>query len=407
MKFSILLIISGSIAATKSLALIRLMRAQGIHVRCILTKGGEQFVSRKAVKATGAQLYTELFSSDEEIAMAHIHLSREADLVVVAPASADLIAKMAHGFAGDLASAALLANNKTLLVAPAMNTQMWIHPATKRNIAQIQKDGAILIEPASGALACGEIGEGRMAEPDTILNVILSTLATRHSPLATALVTSGPTFEAIDPVRFLGNRSSGKQGHAIAAALAARGVRVTLVTGPTALADPRGVDVMHVSSAEEMLAACEKILPVDVAVFAAAVSDWRVKAPSVKKIKKTERVPTLAHVENPDILKRVASHKKRPKLVIGFAAETEKLLKNAAAKRKSKGADWILANDASAIDASDNEIALITATSQERWPRMSKDKVAEKLVERILAVIPAKAGIHSRIDSRLRGNDKQ
>jgi phosphopantothenoylcysteine decarboxylase/phosphopantothenate--cysteine ligase len=392
MQKSVLLIISGSIAATKSIDLIRGLKEKHIEVRVILTKGGEQFVSRKAVTAAGAKLYTELFSSDEEIAMAHIHLSRQSDLVVVAPASADVIAKMANGCADDLATATLLANNKSLLVAPAMNTHMWIHPATERNVKQIKKDGAEIIEPGEGMLACGETGAGRMAEPEAILEIILAKLGTRHEAQGTltALVTSGPTHEAIDPVRYLGNRSSGKQGHAIAAALVRNGASVTLVTGPTSEPDPANVRVIHVTTAQEMLAACEKTLPVDVAVCAAAVSDWRVEKPVSRKLKKSSSslAPALALIENPDIVKTIATHpKKRPALVIGFAAETEALLGNAAQKRKAKNVDWIIANDVSGgktFGADDNEVTLITAKGNESWPLMSKDKVAEKLAQRIV-----------------------
>lgn len=321
--------------------------------------------------------------------MAHIHLSRQSDLVVVAPASADLIAKMANGFADDLATATLLANNKLLLVAPAMNTHMWIHPATERNVKQIKKDGAQIIEPAEGMLACGEVGQGRMAEPEVILKSILAHLDTPQLNF-TALVTSGPTHEAIDPVRYIGNRSSGKQGHAIASVLARAGAKVTLVTGPTALPDPVGVMVKHVTSAEEMLAACEKSLPVDVVVCAAAVGDWRAEKIAPRKMKKTAaaQARVLELIENPDILHAIATHKKRPRLVIGFAAETEEVIKNGTEKRKRKGADWIVANDVSGgkgFGADDNKVTLITAKGHENWPLLSKDAVAEKLVERIIS----------------------
>lgn len=390
---SVLLIISGSIAAYKSLDLIRRLRERDIEVRCILTKGGAQFITPLAVSSlSGTPTYGELFSLNEEVEMGHIRLSREADLIVVAPASADLIAKMAHGLADDLASATLLASNKTILIAPAMNTQMWAHPATQRNIAQLNNDGVQLIEPDSGMLACGETGSGRMAEVDTILNTILSKLSTQHSALSTrkALVTSGPTYEAIDPVRFIGNRSSGKQGHAIAAALAAQGVRVTLVSGPTGQPDPSGVITIHVTSAEEMLAACEKILPVDIAVCAAAVADWRVSEPSARKLKKTTpgAVPELRLIENPDILAHIARHPThRPKLVVGFAAETETVEQNAAKKLASKGCDWMLANDVSegkGFDRDTNSILFLAKDLKEEWHNVSKQTIAQRLTQHII-----------------------
>ncbi|MDE3016419.1 MAG: bifunctional phosphopantothenoylcysteine decarboxylase/phosphopantothenate--cysteine ligase CoaBC [Pseudomonadota bacterium] len=415
---NILLIISGSIAAYKSLDLIRRLRERECNVRCILTKGGAEFITPLSVASlSGNPVYGDLFSLKDETEMGHIRLTREADVIVVAPASADLIAKMAHGFADDLATAALLASDKKILVAPAMNAQMWKHPATQRNLRRVEKDGAVIIPPSAGSLACGEIGAGRLAEAGDIVKAILDSLslremagvkassallssgASRH-PLPEgggfkALVTSGPTHESIDPVRYLGNRSSGKQGHAIAAALAEVGGDVTLITGPTALPDPEGVRVAHVTSASEMLAACEKALPVNVAVCAAAVSDWRAEAASVRKLKKRGGAATaLALVENPDILGHLANHpKKRPILVIGFAAETENLLKNAATKRKNKNADWIVANDVSGgkiFGSDNNEVTLVTAKGGEEWPRMSKEAVAEKLVERIVSYIRKK-----------------
>jgi len=394
MRQSILLIISGSIAAYKSLDLIRRLREREFDVRCILTKGGEQFITPLSVASlSGNPTYGDLFSLKDEVEMGHIRLSREADMIVVAPASADLIAKMAHGMADDLATAALLASDKNILVAPAMNAQMWEHPATQRNIRQIVKDGAQIIEPSAGSLACEEIGSGRMAEPEIVLGAILTQLGTRHKAQGTfkALVTSGPTHEAIDPVRYIGNRSSGKQGHAIAAALARQGAEVMLVTGPTSLPDPVGVTVKHVTSAEEMLAACEKALPVDVAICAAAVSDWRAEKPASRKLKKGGSAAALALIENPDILHAISHHKKRPALVVGFAAETENLLKNASEKRKRKGVDWIVANEVSGskgFGADDNKVLLITAKGNENWPLMSKEEVAEKLVEKIALTLP-------------------
>lgn len=391
MTRSIVLIISGSIAAYKSLDLIRRLREQGDMVRCIVTKGGQQFVTPMAVAALSEQpVYTELFSLKDEVEMGHIRLSREADVIVVAPASANMIAKMANGYADDMASATLLASNKPVLVAPAMNTQMWNHPATQRNVAQIQNDGAVIIDPASGMLACGEVGAGRMAEVDAILAAINVQLGTA-APLAgkKALVTSGPTHEAIDPVRYIGNRSSGKQGYAVAQALAAAGAEVTLVSGPTALADPKGVKVIRITSADAMLAACEQALPVDIAVYAAAVGDWKPQA-AANKIKKRsgQAAPALELVENTDILQRIANHPtQRPALVIGFAAETENVVEYATQKRVRKNADWIVANDVSGgkgFEVDDNQVVLVTAAGAEEWPLLSKQQVAQKLVENII-----------------------
>jgi len=397
---SVLLIISGSIAAFKSLDLIRRLKERDIDVRCILTKGGEQFVTPLSVASlSGSPVYGDLFSLKDEVEMGHIRLSREADLIVVAPASADLIAKMAHGMADDLATATLLASNKTILVAPAMNTQMWQHQATQRNIRQVAKDGAIIIEPGKGMLACGETGAGRMAEVETILASILQHLSTKHNALSRfkALVTSGPTHEAIDPVRYIGNRSSGKQGHAIAAALAKQGADVTLVTGPTTQPDPQGVTVKHVTSADEMLKECEASLPVHIAVCAAAIGDWKVSQASTRKLKKTAAgtAPELQLIENPDILAHIAQHRKlRPKLVIGFAAETDHVLKNATDKRKRKACDWIVANDVSGnkgFNADANEVTLISDKGNEEWPLMSKEAIADRLVERIINHIGKKS----------------
>lgn len=388
MKKSVTLIISGSIAAIKSPDLIRKLRAKQIDVHVIVTKGGSEFVSIKEIeKLSGNKVSTDIFAADEKKDMWHIRFSRETDVIVVAPASADLIAKMAQGIADDMASATLLANNKKLLVAPAMNTQMWIHPATQRNVKQIQKDGAEIIEPGVGMLACGEVGAGRMAEPADIVAEIERIIG-GDFPLKgkKALVTSGPTHEPIDPVRYVANHSSGKQGHAIARALARAGAEVTLVSGPTQLADPAHVKVKRITTAREMFAAVDKSLPADIAVFAAAVGDWSVK-PAKQKIKKSGAVPHLDFMENPDILKHVANHKKRPKLVIGFAAETEKVMGNAAEKHKRKGADWVLANDVAGgkvFGADKNKITFLGDRMNENWPLMSKDAVAEKLVEKII-----------------------
>lgn len=395
MKKSVLLIITGSIAAYKSLELIRRLRERGVVVRCILTKSAGQFITPLSVAAlTENTVYNDLWSLKDETEMGHIRLSREADMVVVAPASADIIAKMANGFADDLASATLLAANKPLVVAPAMNGMMWDHPATRRNIERIKADGAQVIEPASGILACGETGKGRMAEVDTIAGTIFSALQTQNPKLrgCTAVVTAGPTFEAIDPVRFLGNRSSGKQGYAIAAAMAAAGAKVTLVSGWTCLAPPHGVEMVRVTSAREMLEAVEKKLPVDIGVFAAAVSDWRPQIVAENKLRKTagEPAPVLPLVENPDILETISNHEKRPKLVIGFAAETENsrenLVKKADEKRKRKNCDWIVANDVSGgrhFDSETNEVVIITGGIPEYLPLMPKQEIANRLVDKI------------------------
>ncbi len=395
---NLLLIISGSIAAYKSLDLIRRLRERGINVRCIVTKGGEQFVTPLAVASLSENaVYTDLWSLKDETEMGHIRLVREADAVIVAPASANIIAKMAQGIADDLASTALLANNKPLFVAPAMNKEMLAHPATRRNIAQIRSDGAIIIEPESGLLACGETGAGRMAEISSIVEIVTgaecaNTTYAKKSLLAgvRVLVTSGPTREAIDPVRYISNRSSGRQGHSIARALAAAGAEVTLVCGPTALADPNGIKIIHVESADEMLAACEESLPVGIAICAAAVADWRVSKPSAQKLKKAVigEVPTLQLIENPDILAHIATHStKRPYLVIGFAAETEMVESNAQNKLQRKNCDWIIANDVSGDNVfgnDENQIILIKKNSEDRWPRMNKDLVASRLVDEIV-----------------------
>ncbi len=390
---NVLLIISGSIAAYKALELIRRLREREIEVRCILTKGGAEFITPLSVASlSGHPAYSELFSLKDEVEMGHIRLTREVDIIVVAPASADLIAKMANGVADDLASACLLANNKKkLLVAPAMNTQMWDHPATQRNLKQIAKDGAQIVSPGEGMLACGEKGAGRMAEPDTILAAILKQIdASLPLKGVRALVTAGPTQEAIDPVRFIGNRSSGKQGYAIARALAAQGASVTLVAGPTSLPDPYGVTIRHITTAAEMLTACERALPADVAILAAAVGDWRIAGELASKLKKKAggKPPTLSLIENPDILHYVSTHPtKRPGLVIGFAAETEAVVDNASGKRRRKGCDWIVANDVSGgkvFGTDENRVTLVTARDRDAWPLMTKDAVAQKLIEKII-----------------------
>jgi len=391
----ILLIIAGGVAAYRSLELIRRLRERGARVRCVLTKGGAQFVTPLAVAALSEEkVYQDLFSLTDESEMGHIRLSRDADLVVVAPASADLMAKMANGHADDLASTALLATDKPVLIAPTMNVRMWEHPAVRRNVEMLEAMGVARIGPGSGALACGETGSGRMAEPMEIVAAIETLLAPAAvappRPLAgrRALVTSGPTWEPIDPVRFIANRSSGKQGHAIAAALAALGADVTLVSGPVNIAPPAGVSVRNIVSARDMLAACEAALPVDVAVFAAAVADWRVDGESPQKIKKSGAPPTLKMAENPDILKTIAhAGDRRPALVVGFAAETENLIQNAQAKLKRKGCDWVMANDVSAAEGvfggDANTIHLVSRAGVETWPKMDKTAAAERLADRI------------------------
>jgi phosphopantothenoylcysteine decarboxylase/phosphopantothenate--cysteine ligase len=396
----LLLVISGGIAAYKSLELIRRLRERGGAVRCILTKGGAEFVTPLSVAAlTEEQVYMELFSLTDEAEMGHIRLSREADLLVIAPASADLLAKMAAGRADDLASTALLATDKDILAAPAMNLRMWEHPATQTNLETLIERGVRTVGPNEGDMACGEYGMGRMAEPEEILAAIEVYFA-RDARLAgrRALVTSGPTFEAIDPVRFIGNRSSGRQGHAIARALSRLGAATTLVTGPTKLPDPPGMSVVHIDSAEEMLAACRAALPADVAVCAAAVSDWRAAAVRDQKIKKNGGAPPkLELTTNPDILATLAAAgNERPQLVIGFAAETEKVIEHATAKRAAKGCDWILANDVSpgtgTFGGEANTIHLIGAEGVDSWPRMTKEEVADRLAARIAEHLGAMPG---------------
>ena len=388
----ILLIISGGIAAYKCLDLIRRLRERDVSVRCILTGGGSQFVTPLAVSALSEQpVYTDLFSLKDETEMGHIRLSREADLVVVAPATADILAKMAAGLATDLATTALLATDKPVLVAPSMNVMMWQHAATQHNVAVLRDRGVGFIGPAAGDLACGEIGSGRMSEPMEIVAAIAQALDGGRRPLAgmRALVTSGPTREPIDPVRFISNRSSGKQGHAIAAALAKLGAATVLVSGPVEIPDPSGVEVRRVETAEQMLAACRSVLPVDVAVCAAAVADWRVANAADTKMKKTVGgLPVLTFAENPDILATICGDPaNRPRLVIGFAAETNDVLDYARQKRERKGCDWIVANDVSVgtgtFGGDSNTIHLVTAEGTESWPRLRKDDVAVRLAERI------------------------
>lgn len=391
---SVLLIIGGGIAAYKSLELIRRLAERGVKSRAILTRAGAEFVTPLSVAAlTGEKVFTDLFSLTDESEMGHIQLSRSADLVVVAPATADLMGKMAGGLANDLASTALLATDKPVLMAPAMNVRMWESAPVRRNAGTLKKDGVLFVGPNDGEMACGEFGPGRMAEPLEILAAIEQVLAA-DAPLkgVRALVTAGPTHEPLDPVRFIANQSSGKQGYAIAAALARAGAETTLVSGPVNIAPPPGVTRLSVTTAQQMLAACEDALPVDVLVMAAAVADWRPDIIADSKIKKTvERVvPLIKLVENPDILASLAAHRQRPRLVIGFAAETDHVLENAAAKRTRKGADWILANDVSANEAGDsvmggdrNRVHLLDEHGAEHWPEMSKTDVAARLTARI------------------------
>ncbi|WOS63105.1 bifunctional phosphopantothenoylcysteine decarboxylase/phosphopantothenate--cysteine ligase CoaBC [Sinorhizobium fredii] len=390
----ILLIISGGIAAYKSLDLIRRLRERGATVRPVMTAGAQQFVTPLAVGALSAShVYTDLFSREDEQDVGHIRLARECDLVVVAPATADLMAKMANGHADDLASTVLLATDRTVLAAPAMNPKMWTHPATLRNRKTLAADGIRFVGPASGEMAeSGEAGEGRMAEPLEIVAAIEALLA-GAKPLAgkKAIVTSGPTHEPIDPVRYIANRSSGKQGHAIAAALARLGADVTLVSGPVTVKDPAGVRIIRVERAEEMRDAVVAALPADVAVMVAAVADWRVASAAGNKIKKRpgEAPPPLQLAENPDILKTIGHHASRPKLVIGFAAETENVAENGRAKLERKGADYILANDVSPatgiMGGDSNRVKLIGRDGTEEWPEMGKDEVADKLAALIAA----------------------
>ncbi len=384
----ILLVITGSVAAYKSLELVRLLRKAGAAVTGILTAGGERFVTKEALAGiTGARVHSDLWASEAEIG--HIRLARWPDLVVVAPASADFLAKMAHGLADDLASTVLLATRAPVLVAPAMNPAMWEHAATRGNMAVLEDRGIRVMGPGVGAMAEPESGPGRLAEAAEIFDAIEALLAGPR-PLSGrhAIVTSGPTHEPIDPVRYIANRSSGKQGHAIAAALAALGARVTLVSGPVAVADPSGVTVAHVESARDMLAACEAALPADIAVMAAAVADWRVAQHAEQKLKKEAGAPapTLTMALNPDILATISAHPSlRPRLVVGFAAETEKVVEHAVAKRARKGCDWIVANDVSGsvMGGDANRVHVITERGVEDWPEMPKEQVAERLAQRI------------------------
>ncbi|MGI2032828.1 bifunctional phosphopantothenoylcysteine decarboxylase/phosphopantothenate--cysteine ligase CoaBC [Rhizobium panacihumi] len=393
----ILLIISGGIAAYKSLDLIRRLRERGAEVRPVMTKAAQEFVTPLAVGAlSSGHVYTELFSREDEQDVGHIRLARDCDLVLVAPATANLMAKMAHGLADDLASAVLLATDRPVLLAPAMNPKMWEAKATRRNVETLKADGIFFIGPMSGEMAeSNEAGVGRMAEPLQIVDAVIAKLDGGPKPLKgrKAIVTSGPTHEPIDPVRYIANRSSGKQGHAIAAALARLGADVTLVSGPVTIADPAGVTTVHVETAAEMLAAVEAQLPTDIAVMVAAVADWRVAASADQKIKKQpgEAPAPLALTENPDILKTVGHHAQRPALVVGFAAETQNVETNGRAKLERKGADMIVANDVSpqtgVMGGDRNRVNIISADGIDVWPDLSKDDVAERLAALIAAQV--------------------
>ena len=403
----ILLIVGGGIAAYKSLDLVRRLKERGASVRAILTKDGAAFITPLSLSVlTGEKTFTELFDLKDEAEIGHIRLSREADLVVVAPATADLLAKMAQGLATDLASTVVLATDKTVLAAPAMNVRMWQHPATRRNLATLRQDGIRFVGPDEGEMACGEYGPGRMAEPQAIVAAIEKILGEGAEPRAGAtpirslagmrvLITSGPTHEPIDPVRYIANRSSGKQGHALARAAVSLGADVTLVTGPVSLPDPDGVRVVRVETAEEMLAAALASLPADIVICAAAVADWRAAGATTQKLKKEGGATSLRLTENPDILATLAKPgPKRPRLVIGFAAETEKLIANASEKRRAKGADWIVANDVSpgtgVMGGDGTQIHLVTAAGVEDWPPLSKDETAMRLLARAAATLAAK-----------------
>ncbi|MEA2800073.1 MAG: phosphopantothenoylcysteine decarboxylase / phosphopantothenate---cysteine ligase [Rhodospirillaceae bacterium] len=393
----ILLIVAGGIAAFKSLELIRRLRERGASVRCVITDAGARFVTPLSLQALSEdRVYSDMFSLTDESEMGHIKLSREADLLVVAPATANILARMAAGMADDLAATVLLATDKPVLAAPAMNVRMWTHAATVANVETLKKRGVTFVGPNDGAMACNEHGPGRMSEPKEIVTAIESMLTAERPPLEKALagkravVTSGPTREAIDPVRYISNHSSGKQGHAIASALARLGADVTLVSGPVAIADPTGLRTVHVESADQMLAACLAAGTVDIAVCAAAVADWKAARPATAKIKKKAGAepPALELAPNPDILASLSkAGPKRPALVVGFAAETENLVANAIDKRQRKGCDWILANDVSAaagtFGGERNTVHLISAAGVEDWPTLPKDDVAWRLAGRI------------------------
>lgn len=401
----ILLIISGGIAAYKSLELIRLLKKNRADVKCILTEGGSHFVTPLSISSLSHhKVYSDLWSLTDEAEMGHIRLSRECDLVVVAPASADILAKMAHGLCNDLATTCLLASNKPILAVPAMNPEMWNHAATQQNIEILKSRKINFVGPEAGDTACGETGLGRMSDPEKILTAITDFFFDKPLKGLHALVTSGPTFEPIDPVRFIGNRSSGKQGYAIACALRDFGASVTLISGPCALSDPFGLEIHHIETAHEMLQASVNALPADIAICAAAVSDWRAETQSIQKLKKlnSSDTPNFKFIENPDILKTISIHPTlRPSLVIGFAAETENLHENAQAKLKRKGCDWIIANEVGkdadgtekAFGQDYNSVTLVRNNSFDTWPHLNKAEIAEKLAQLIIeyfAMIPPK-----------------
>jgi phosphopantothenoylcysteine decarboxylase / phosphopantothenate---cysteine ligase len=392
MAKSVLLIIGGGIAAYKSLELIRLLKARGITIRAIMTKAAEEFVTPLSVASlTGEKVHSALFNLTDEVEMGHIELSRSADLVVVVPATADLMAKMASGLAADLASTTLLATNKPVLIAPAMNVRMWLHAATQRNLFTLKSDGVHIVGPNEGDMACGEFGPGRMAEPVEILNAIEALLQAKILSGKKILITAGPTREAIDPVRYISNHSSGKQGYALAEAASQMGAEVTLISGPVALPKPFGVKIINVQTADEMLVACETQCDVDIGIFAAAVADWKVAKPASEKIKKptSGEVPTLSFVENPDILQTIAKSKNRPKLVVGFAAETEKVIEHAQIKLTKKSCDLIIANDVSegVFGTDKNTVHLVSKSSVETWPELSKSEVASRLMTHIAGML--------------------
>ena len=393
----ILLIVAGGIAAVKVPDLIRRLRERGASVRCILTKGGAQFVTPLTLAAlSGDKCYQELFSLTDEAEMGHIRLSREADIILVAPATADIMAKMVTGQADDLATTALLATDKPVMIAPSMNVMMWTHPATQANLQTLQTRDVRIVGPSAGDLACGEVGNGRMAEVPEIIAALTRFFqkSAGHGPLTgtRALVTSGPTHEPIDPVRYIANRSSGKQGHAVATALAELGAAVTLVSGPTHEPDPDGVNVVHVETAKQMMKACNDALPAQIVVCAAAVADWSPENAAQKMKKDSGKTPALQFSENPDILATLSQPgPSRPALVVGFAAETENLIENAQLKRAKKNCDWVVANDVSpgsgAFGGDNNTVHLVTADGVESWPTLRKRAVAERLAERIAAYV--------------------
>lgn len=394
---TVLLIIGGGIAAYKTHELVRLLKTRGIRVRIIMTKAAQAFVTPLSLASlSGEKVHTALFDLTDEVEMGHIQLSRSADLLVVVPATADLMAKMANGLADDLATTALLATDKPVLIAPAMNVRMWRHPATEDNVATLQRRGIAVVGPGEGEMACGEFGPGRMAEPGEILETIIGLLQPRDQPLAgrKVVVTAGPTREPIDPVRFISNHSSGKQGYAIARAAASLGADTVLISGPVSLSAPAGVKLIRVETAQEMLTACESEMPSDLAVFTAAVADWRVATMAPEKLKKiTSGPPSLQLTENPDILATISKHRQRPRLVVGFAAETERIAEHAREKLKKKGCDIIVANDVSSksgvFGGDSNTVHLITAAGVESWSPMSKDDVALRLMERLADMMTA------------------